>query len=69
MLPSADKFYGKAHFLLQQDLPTVPKQLPNGLAHYDITVLDLPANSPDLNHIDNQSGFVKKKKMMMMRNT
>ncbi len=46
MLPSADKLYGDADFL-----PTVPKPLPSALLTMLLTVLDWPANIPDLNHI------------------
>ncbi len=51
MLPSADKLYGDASFILQQDL--VPAHTATGTKSWfndhGVTVLDWPANSPDLN--------------------
>ncbi len=46
MLPSADKLYGDADFILQQDLaPThTDKTTSNWFSDHDITVLDWPAN-------------------------
>ncbi|KAF7656121.1 hypothetical protein LDENG_00046140 [Lucifuga dentata] len=51
MLPSADKLYGDADFLFQQDLAPAhsAKTTRNWFADHGITVLDWPANSPDLN--------------------
>ncbi len=55
MLPSADKIYGDADFIFQQDL--APAQTAKGTKSrfndHGVTVLDWPANSPDLNPIEN----------------
>ncbi len=63
MLPSADKLYGDADFIFQQDL--APAQTAKGTKSWfndhGVTVLDWPANSPDLNPIENLWGIVKKK--------
>ncbi len=63
MLPSADKLYGDADFIFQQDLP--PAHTANGTKSWfndhGVTVLDWPANSPDLNPIENLCGIVKRK--------
>ncbi len=55
MLPSADKLYGDADFLFQQDFSTCPHCQTHfkWSADYDITVLDWPDNMPDLNPIWN----------------
>ncbi len=51
MLPPADKLYGDADFIFQQDL--APAQTAKGtkswFTDHAVTVLDWPANSPDLN--------------------
>ncbi len=54
MLPSADKLYGDADFIFQQDLAPAhtvkgTKSTSKCFADHDITVLDWPANVPDLN--------------------
>ncbi len=62
MLPSADKLYGDADFIFQQDL--APAHTAKGTKSWfndRVTVLDWPANSPDLNPIENLSGIVKRK--------
>ncbi len=50
MLPSADKLYGDADFIFQQDLAPAHTAKAGSM---NSTVLDWPANSPDLNSIDN----------------
>ncbi len=55
MLPSADKLYGDADFIFQQDLAPVhtAKGTKSWFNDHGVTVLDLPANSPDLSSIEN----------------
>ncbi len=62
MLPSADKLYGDADFIFQQDLAPAhtAKSTKSWLNDHGVTVLDWPANSPDLNPIENL-GIVKRK--------
>ncbi len=57
MLPSADKLYGDADFIFQQDLAPAhtAKGTKSWFNDHGVTVLDWPANSPDLN------GIVKRK--------
>ncbi len=61
VLPSADKLYGDADFIFQQYLPTLPTVTKAGSMTMVFTVLDWPANSPNLNPIENQWCIVKRK--------
>ncbi len=51
MLPSADKLYGDADFIFQQDLAPAhtAKGTKSWFNDHGVTVLDWPSNSPDLN--------------------
>ncbi len=53
MPPSADKLYGDADFIFQQDLAPAytAKGTKSWFSDHGVTVLDWPANSPDLNSI------------------
>ncbi len=54
VLPSADKLYGDGDFIFQQDLAPAhtAKGTKSWFNDHGVTVLDWPANSPDLNPID-----------------
>ncbi len=63
MLPSADQLFKDADLIFQQDLAPAhtAKSIKSWLNDHGVGVLDWPADSPDLNLIENQCGIVKRK--------
>ncbi len=63
MLPSADKLYGDADFIFQQNLAPAhtAKGTKSWFNDHGVTVFDWPANSSDLIPIENLWGIVKRK--------
>ncbi len=63
MLPSADQLFKDADLIFQQDLAPAytAKSTKSWFNDHGVGVLDWPANSPDLNPIDNLWGIVKRK--------
>ncbi len=63
ILPSADKLYGDADFIFQQDLAPAhtAKGTKSWFNDHGVIVLDWPANLPDLNPIENLWAIIKRK--------
>ncbi len=63
MLPSAEQLFKDADFIFQQDLAPAhtAKSTKSWLNDHGVGVLDWPANSPDLNPIDNLWSIVERK--------
>ncbi len=62
-LPSADQLFKDADLIFQQDVAPAhtAKSTKGWLNYHGVGVLDWPANSPDLNHIENLRDIVKRK--------
>ncbi len=60
MLPSADQLFKDPDFIFQQDLAPAhtAKSTKSWLNNHGVGVLDCPANSPDLDPIENLWGIV-----------
>ncbi len=63
VLPSADQLFKDADYIFQQDLAPAhtAKSTKSWLNDHGVGVLDWPANSPDLNPIENIWGIVNRK--------
>ena len=62
MIPSAEDLYGDADFIFKQDLAPAhtARSTKTWFDAHAITVLDWPANSPDLNPIENLWGIIER---------